>query len=659
MPLQEVHTGFTFNFDGSKLSAIQRGVGRASTNLNTIAAKTEAFSQKMGGFFQRAKQVVGAYLGFRAVRAITTDYANAADAVAKFSAGLGINAQEYQKLTFAAKLNGLTMEEMNMALPKFAKSAADAADGSKAMADAFSRAGLKLKGDKFLGDPIGMLKAFADGLKDIKDPIRKAQILQNSFGRAGKKMGVLMAQGSEGIKKAMEEAEKYGHVLSDKQLKAAEKYNDEMLRVKSIMIGIRNAIASRLLPALTRQLTAFRTWWVEGRNAERALRALKLVALFTGIVIARLIGASVLRHVKLFVQGIWAGVQALRAMGVAGAATALKIWAIVAAFAIVALVIEDLIGFAQGKDSVIGRILGPSKLATDLKKALLDIGKSALKAWKELKPALLAAWEALKPSLRELGALLKPLAGPAFKIAIMALITSLHALNFIIGQVTTSIKAMKAVATAVGNALKSTAEIVTVAWEDTTDAIKDGLNDAKGVAKTVATALGIDLGKTAKTVGKAWDLATAGIRKTLDTIVSAARTALAAIAAVTGKSKVGISLGAGTKAALAAAGQAPEVSPTGQPVVAGLFQPRGVTAFRGAGAPAAPARAFGLGAAVGGLQQRIANVSVAAGAVQVTTSATGDPEQIAAAQNIAIVKGFSKLVTDASRDLVKPPRGQR
>lgn len=659
MPLQEVHTGFTFNFDGSKLSAIQRGVKRAETNLNTIAAKTEAFTQKMGGFFQRAKQVVGAYLGFRAVKSITMDYANAADAVAKFSSGLGISAQKYQRVAYAAELNGISIEELNMALPKLAKSAGDAADGSKSMAIAFRRAGVDLKNaEGNIKDPIQLLTEMADGMKGVEDKGRRTQILMNIFGRAGKKMGVLLDQGSDGIKRMMAEADKLGIVMSTRQLKAAERFKDEMLRLKSVFIGVRNIIASRILPTLSNAIEKFRKWWVEGRNAERALRALKLVAIFTGIVIARLVGAAALKQIKLFVQGIWAGVQALRAMGVAGAFAAIKIWAIVAAFALVALAIEDLVGFAQGKDSVIGRILGPSNLATDLKKALLDIGKAAVKAWRDLKPALLDAWEALKPSLRELGALLKPIAGPVFKAAIMSLIASLHVLNYSIQQVTAAINVLRAAGSAVSSALKSTAEIVTVAWEDATDAITDGLNDAKGVAKIVAGALGIDLGGAAKAVEQAWNAGLGGIKKALDALNVVMSRALRLKGLLFGTDIGSLRLAERTKKIRES--MAVDVSPTGQPVVSGLFQPRGVTAFLGAGAPApAPARAFGIGASTGGLQQRIANVSVAAGAVQVTTSATGDPSQIAAAQNIAIIKGLNKVITDASRDLVKPPRGQR
>lgn len=632
MPLQEVHTGFTFNFDGSKMSAIQRGVKRASTGLNSAATHAARFQDKMGGAFARAGQLIGAYAGFRALKSLTSDYAKGADAVAKFSSGLGINAQEYQKLTFAAELSGITMEELNMALPKFAKSAADAADGSKAMADAFGRAGLKLKGGQFLGDPIDMLKAFSDGLKNVKDPIRKAQILQNSFGRAGKKMGVLMSQGSEGIKKAMEEAKKYGHVLSSGQLKAAEKYNDEMLRARSIMIGIRNAIASKLLPALTKQLTAFRTWWVEGRNAEHALRALKLVAIFTGIVIAQLFGASVIRNVKIFVQGIWAGVQALRAMGLAGAFAAIKIWAIIAAFALVALLIEDLIGFAQGKDSVIGRLLGDTSLAKDLKKSLLDLWKSIKNAWTEMKPALLDAWRALKPAVEDLWRVVRPLIGPAFRAGIFALIVSLEGLTGMINMVSTSVV------------------MLTSLWAIGVDTVNSLLAKLSNTVKTVASVFGVDLGGAASSFKKAWSGGIGAVLGMLSPLVSAMNKALSL------KNKLfGVSLGSlnladkvkkNRERMIANAGMAPSA----QPFFRATPQD---TVFNGAPSTM-PQPSFGNGFA-----SKSINTNMASGAVAVTVHASGDPKQIAAEVSKQTGRAIKNVITSASRDLVKAPQGQR
>ncbi len=666
MPLQEVHTGFTFGFDGSKFAAIQRGVSRASTNLNTIAAKTEIFTQNMGGFFARAKQVIGVYLGFRAVRLITTDYADAADATAKFASGLGISAQQYQRVAFAADLSGISINELNMALPKLAKSAGDAADGSKSMAIAFRRAGVDIKDTEGkLKDPITLLTEMADGMKNIEDKGRRTQILMNIFGRAGKKMGVLLDEGSAGIKKMMAEADKLGIVLSQKDLKAAERFKDEMLRLKSVLLGVRNIIAAKVVPTLSNAIEKFRKWWVEGKNAERALRSLKLVAIFTGIVIARLIGASALKQIKLFVQGIWAGVQALRAMGVAAGVTAIKVWAIVAAFALVALAIEDLIGFAQGKDSVIGRILGDTKLAKELKKALLDMGKEFKKAWKDMAPALAAAWIQIRRAVADLWKEIRPLIGPAFRFAIDALIIALEVITTLVSGITNAVKWMSQAWDDANAAVNRW----TIAAEDAANAagkaIKDAWNDANDAVNKVLVGIE-DAGKAAaKAVGGAWDSALGGLKSALDAITSAAITAYRAVAAALGLSDVGgalnldVAKAAATAAASklsAGAGRAPAAG-GGGPALLGPRLPFG-------GLTGGPIRSFapapGFHLPPGFQAPPDITTTVASGAIQVTVQgATGSPAAIAAAINAALPPAISKVFTDASRDMVKPPRGQR
>lgn len=612
MALQTVHTSFTFGFDKGKFAAVDAGVKRATGNLRKATSATDDFQKRMGGFYQRAKGVVGAYLGFRAIKSITTDYAKAADATAKFAAGLGISAQQYQRVNHAARLSGITVEEMNMAIPKLAKSAGDAADGSKSMALAFRRAGVDIKEGGKIKDPIRLLTDLADGMKNVKDEGRKTQILMNIFGRAGKKMGVLLDQGSEGIKKAMAEADKLGIVLSGKQLKAAENYNDEMLRVKSIMLGIRNTIAGRVLPVLTRQLRAFQLWWREGKNAERALRALKLIAFFTSLVLARIVTGAIVKQVKLFTQGIWAMVRSLKAANAAAAITAIKVTAIFAAIALVVLIIEDLIYFAKGHDSLIGRILGKSSLATELRDGLRSIGREAVKAWRELKPALLDAWMALKPALIEIGQRLKPLAGPAFKAAVYALIVAIQSMRATIVYASHSIKTFKAILTSVTDSVKSLAK-----W------------------------LGIDLSDAASKVGKAWKIGMAGMLGALSPITYALEKVIALRNSVFGTDIGSLNLGKKTQELNQRILGSVDLSPTGQPVVGGLFQPAPVAAFAG----------------VGGGGQQI-NSTISEGAVQMTVNASGDPQTVGKAVDERVRRSLSQLITSTARDLKKPPPGQ-
>lgn len=654
-PLQEVHTGFTFAFDGTKFAAIQRGVKRASTNLNTIAQKTEVFTQRVGGALRRIGQLVGAYVGYRAVRALTIDYAVAADAVAKFATATGLSTETYQGLIHAVGIGGTDQENLNKALTQLSKRALEANQGLKTQQRAFGELGVEVT------DSTGKLKAadqlfleMSDGLVNLEDKEKRTGLAMQMLGRTGATLLPTMLEGSKGIKVLIAEAKKLGKVLSKEQLKAAEKFNDEMLRVKAVLEGVRNTIASKVLPIFSKQLEAFRKWWVEGNNAERALRTLKLMAFFTGLVIARIVGASVLRNIKLFVQGIWAGVQALRAMGLAGAVAAIKIWAIIAAFVFVALAIEDLIAFAQGKDSVIGRILGPTSLAKDLKDALIGIGVAAKKAWKDLKPALLDAWKALKPALKELGEAMKPLAGPTFRAGVWLLVDSLKALAAGIEITAGSIKGMTWAFTAGVNGMSKAVDWFTLKWEIASENIDDALEDLKETAKEVAKALGIDLSVAAGMVKMAWDLSLGDIIKGLGKVVNAVRSATALLAALTGQKVGGITGGIETmvKRGRAVPAGAPGV---GMPLLPGGIHPAPHLLFMPPPTRALPG--FG-GAGVGAPQQAI-GVEVAAGAIQLRVTAHGDPKQIAKEIATQVTAGINAAFTGASRDLVKAPRGQR
>ena len=129
--LSEVLTHWGFSFDANRLSMITGKIARTDKVLNRTAHNVDIFQQRMGTFFTRAKQLVGAYLGFRAVRSITTDFAQLADATGKTAEGLGIATAEYSALGFVAQSGGLEITLLGNAMGKLSRRAAEAAKGSK------------------------------------------------------------------------------------------------------------------------------------------------------------------------------------------------------------------------------------------------------------------------------------------------------------------------------------------------------------------------------------------------------------------------------------------------------------------------------------------------------------------------------------------------
>jgi inosine/xanthosine triphosphate pyrophosphatase family protein len=613
MALQEVLTRYGFEFDQGKFAAIERGVKRNVGGLNTIAAKTDQFQQRMGNFFARAQGVIGTYLGFRAIKTVTSDFANAADAAGKTAEGLGLTVEQYTALKFVAEDGGIAMTDLGNAMGKLSRRAAEANKGSKENQKVFKDMGISVKdANGQLKGSFELLLNVSDKFKSMKQGSAKTALALKLFEETGAKFVSTMNLGADGIQKLMLEAKRLGVVIDKDGAKKAAQYKAAMLRLSAVFKGIRNRIALQLIPAITKIANQFNKWAKEGNNLESALKKVRVAAKFAFAAVAAVVAV---KTVKLWQKGVKTFLditKALRLMGNAALFAQLKMLALVASVVFIGLVIEDLIVFARGGDSVIGRILGDSKLADNLRAALVNMADTAKKAWAELGPALAQGFAEAKPALEELGRTIKPLVGPAFRAGIQLLVIS----------------------------FKSLAVGIRIVADLTKIQIKSWSLFIQG-ANAVAKVLGF-------------------IAKSLRDITHAAATAAAALSAVTGRAKVGTAL-AGFEKLHKTALKVQETigkTPSGGDVVPGLFRPQPAAAF--AVQPRqGPLPAAFTGRAGGGAIPLNVNVNVASGAVQAPITGVSGPAEVAAALNAALPPALSKVFTDASRDIKPPPRGQR
>jgi hypothetical protein len=610
MALQEVLTRYGFEFDQGKFQAIEKGVKRNVRGLSTIAQRTDQFQQRMGGFFARAQGVIGTYLGLRAIRVVTSDFANAADAAAKTAEGLGLTVEQYTALKFVADEGGIAMTELGNAMGKLSRRATEASKGSKENKKVFKDMGIAVKGSNGeLKDSLTLLLEVSDKFKGMKQGSAKTALALKLFEETGAKFVNTMNLGSDGIKNLMEEAKRLGITIDKDGAKKAAAYKAAMLRLSAVFKGIRNRIALQLIPAITKIADRFNAWAKEGNNLEKALKRVRTAAKFAFVAVAAVVAVKTVKLWQKGVKTLFDIATMLKRVGWAGLFAQLKMLALVAAVVLLGLIIEDLIVFARGGDSVIGRILGDSKLADDLRESLVKMAEAAKRAWGEIGPALKESWEVLKPALAELGQELQPLVGPALRISVQLMTASFRGLAFII---------------------KVTSKLVGVS-----------ITAFKGWV-AAATIVGRVLGF---------------IAKSLRDITHAATTASAALAAVTGQGQAGTALEAGAKAAGAVGKRVRVPEQTG--LLPGALGVRPSLAF--AGTPILerrlPAVFRSRAGEAGALTTN--NVAVSPGAVPITVNVpSGDPAAIAAALNEALPPALSKVFTNASRDIKPPPRGQ-
>lgn len=173
--------------------------------------------------------------------------ANVGDAYAKTAAKLGFTVEGFQGLQYAMGKAGVTAEAFDTSMTKYRSTLAKMAatpDAGKPLAE-FGLSAKKL----FAMQPEKAIGRVADYMNTIKDPAKKARLAVTLFGeKAGPKMAAAMAQGSEGMKAAVAEAERLGFIMSKEQTAMAEKFNDQKTAMLSTIGGMKNTLGTRLMP---------------------------------------------------------------------------------------------------------------------------------------------------------------------------------------------------------------------------------------------------------------------------------------------------------------------------------------------------------------------------------------------------------------------------
>lgn len=188
-----------------------------------------------------------------------------ADAMAKVSQRTGIATEDLSGLGHAAKLAGVSMEQLGVSL--------------RGMTRWMEQTGQ-------LGRPvIEVLEEQAELFARMPDGAEKVALAMERFGRAGESLIPLLNQGSAGIRMATREAQQLGLIVRNDTAKAAELFNDNLTRLRGAATGFALRITEHLLPSLTtlsQSLLAFAT------TQETSSRIWKALELGIGLVVARI-----------------------------------------------------------------------------------------------------------------------------------------------------------------------------------------------------------------------------------------------------------------------------------------------------------------------------------------------------------------------------------
>ena len=303
--------------------------------------------------------VAGATAAATAIFAFTKKIAESNDELGKFAQRTGIDIKALQELGYVAELNGGSIDSMNSSLENLAKISSEAARGVGAGVEVFGMLGISVT------DAQGRLKEADIILGDISDAISKlgSQAEKLEFAqKLGISSDLLLAiqEGSEAIRKQREEARELGFIIDQNAAKAAADFNDESLRMQKIISGIASAIGTRLMKQITPMINKLIDWF----KINKTIIQQNLGAFLDKVVLTIRGVFNVVKRVVRVVLGLINAMGGLKntIIAVTGVLFALNASALlmpillIAAATAIFLLLEDIIKFAEGGDSAIGKL---------------------------------------------------------------------------------------------------------------------------------------------------------------------------------------------------------------------------------------------------------------------------------------------------------------
>lgn len=236
-----------------------------------------------------------------AVAAINSSI-NRMDELSKAALRVGVSTESFSALAYAGELADVSIGDLQSSMGKLVKSQAEALKQNSQHSRIFKALGIEV------ADASGKLREADAVFADFADAFQRQQgspeIMAAGlqiFGRSFQNLIPLIKDGSQGLRDASEEARAFGQIISTETGQAAEAFNDNLTRLKSLASGLANAVAAELLPDM-RQLT---DEWVrsakEGDKLTQTAREIADAIRFLGVEADK--GSKVGEAFKVSLQG--------------------------------------------------------------------------------------------------------------------------------------------------------------------------------------------------------------------------------------------------------------------------------------------------------------------------------------------------------------------
>ena len=241
--------GAAWRLAGNEIRLVSGVLGAAGQGLDRAGRFARSLASDMTRVGLTMKLAGLATLGF--VAASVRTFANAGSAAYDMSQRLGISAEAWSELSFAAQQAGADGQALELSLRKMQDVVIQAATGSEAAARSLEAIGLGAA--QLVGlAPERQLELIADGIASIRDPAARTALALDVFGRNAGRLLPLLTGGASGIAAARDEARKLGITISTADAAAADKLGDSLSALGAVAKKAFFAIGASIAPALSK-----------------------------------------------------------------------------------------------------------------------------------------------------------------------------------------------------------------------------------------------------------------------------------------------------------------------------------------------------------------------------------------------------------------------
>jgi len=247
------------------------------------------------GIFKDATRTIAGWVG---------NLAEAADSADELAASLGVNVEFLTAYGRAASLAGSSLQDVGQAFQFLNRSIAEASKGGD-KADAFAKLGVSIRdaaGNMLSAEDV--ILPFGEAIKNLPNAAQRTQVAMELLGRGAGGMIATFMEGRTEIERLMNTARSLGAVVTAEEAKSAAAYKDKMAMMGWAWEGIKKALTTPLIEALTPVLTRWLKWFEE--NPEKIKEIMKGLARFIVTTIETIAAAidMLLEHFDSFRSGV-------------------------------------------------------------------------------------------------------------------------------------------------------------------------------------------------------------------------------------------------------------------------------------------------------------------------------------------------------------------